>query len=55
MTKRTWYIGKIKSKRTGVNQKPKSYFVIPSQIQNGFDNQAAAEPVIAKTIKMIVS
>lgn len=54
-TKSTWYIGKIKSSRTGVNQYPKSSFVIPSHKQNGFDNHADADPVIAKTINIIVS
>ena len=29
--------------------------MIPNQKQNGFDNHAEAEPVIAKTINMIVS
>jgi len=54
-TNSTWYNGKINSNRTGVNQKPKSLFVIPIQKQTGFDNQAEAEPVMAKTINMIVS
>ncbi len=54
-TKSTWYIGKIKINRTGVNQYPKSSFVIPNQKQNGFDSHAEAEPVIAKTINMIMS
>lgn len=48
-------MGKISSSRTGVNQKPKSDLVIPNQKQNGFDNHAEAEPVIAKTINIIVS
>ena len=30
-------------------------FVIPSSKQKGFDNQAEDEPVIAKTIKMMVN
>ncbi len=55
VTKSTWYIGKIKIKRTGVNQIPMSSFVIPSQIQKGFESQADADPVIAKTINIIVS
>lgn len=54
-TKRTWYIGKIKIRRTGVNQKPKSSFVIPNQKQNGVESQADEEPVMAKTINIIVS
>ena len=32
-----------------------SSFVIPSQIQKGFESQADADPVIAKTINIIVS
>lgn len=54
-TKRTWYIGKIKSNLTGVNQNPKSSLVIPSKKQNGLDSQADVDPVIAKTTKIIVS
>lgn len=38
-----------------MNQKPKSSFVIPNHTQNGFDNQAEVEPVMANTIKMMVS
>lgn len=41
--------------RRGVNQNPKSSWVMPSQMQNGFDSQADAEPVIAKTINMMVN
>ncbi len=48
-------MGKINSSRTGVNQKPKSSFVIPIKIQAGFDNHADADPVIAKTISIMVS
>jgi len=43
------------SNRMGVCQKPKSSFKIPSHIQTGFDIHAEVEPVIAKTINMIVS
>ena len=52
-TNRTWYSGKIISNRAGVCQKPKSSFRIPNQKHTGFDSQAEAEPVIAKTIKII--
>ena len=48
-------MGKIKSNLTGVNQYPKSSFVIPSQKQKGFESHAEADPVIAKTINIIVS
>jgi hypothetical protein len=48
-------MGKISIKRTGVNQKPKSSFVIPSQKQKGLDSHADADPVIANTINMMVS
>lgn len=54
-TNKTWYSGKIISNLTGVCQKPKSSFMIPSQKQTGFDNHADVEPVIAKTINIIVS
>lgn len=54
-TKSTWYIGKIISKRTGVYQKPKSSFIIPSQKQTGFDSQAEVDPVIAKPINIMAS
>ena len=49
------YKGKIRINLTGVYQKPKSSFTIPSQSQTGFDSQAEVEPVIAKTIKMMIS
>ena len=39
----------------GVNQNPKSAVVRPSQTQNGLDNHADVEPVIAKTIKIMVN
>ncbi len=42
-------------KRTGVNHKPQSSLVIPNQKQTGLDNHAEAEPVMAKTINMMVS
>jgi len=48
-------MGKIKSNLTGVNQNSKSSFIIPSQKQNGFDNHAEADPVIAKTTNMIAN
>ena len=48
-------MGKIKISRIGVNQKPKSSFVIPNHIQNGFESHADEDPVIANTIKIIVS
>lgn len=48
-------MGKMTNNRIGVNQNPKSSFVMPNQIQKGLDNQADAEPVIAKTIKMSVN
>ena len=38
-----------------MNQNPKSSLVMPSQKQNGLDNHADAEPVIAKTIKINVN
>jgi hypothetical protein len=38
-----------------VKKNPKSSLVIPSHTQTGFDAIAEAEPVIAKTIKIIVS
>lgn len=55
LTKRTWYNGKIRISRMGVKKNPKSSLEIPSQIQTGFETIADAEPVIAKTIKIIVS
>lgn len=39
----------------GVKKNPKSSLVIPSQMQIGFEANAEAEPVIAKTMKMILS
>ena len=54
-TKSTWYIGKIKISRIGVNHSPKSSLVMPNPKQNGLESQAEAEPVRAKTIKIIVS
>ena len=54
-TKSTWYNGNIKSSRIGVKKNPKSSLVIPSHIHTGFEAIAEAEPVIAKTIKIIVS
>lgn len=54
-TNKTWYSGKIIINRAGVCQKPKSSFRIPNQIHTGFDNHADVEPVIAKTINIIVS
>ena len=55
LTKSTWYNGNIRMSRIGVNKNPKSSLVIPSQRQTGFETIAEAEPVIAKTIKIIVS
>ena len=55
LTKSNWYNGKIKISRIGVKKNPKSSLVIPSHTQTGFDAIAEAEPVIAKTIKIIVS
>ncbi len=43
------------SNRAGVCQKPKSSFRIPNQKHTGLDNHADVEPVIAKTINIIVS
>jgi hypothetical protein len=54
-TNKTWYMGKIRINRIGVNQKPKSSFVIPSQKQKGLESHAEADPVMAKTINMMVS
>lgn len=54
-TNSTWYNGKIKISRIGVKKNPKSSLVIPSHIHTGFETIAEAEPVIAKTIKIIVS
>ena len=48
-------MGKIKSNLTGVNQKFKSSFMIPNKEQNGFDNHAEADPVIAKTTNIIAN
>jgi hypothetical protein len=48
-------MGKIKINRIGVNQKPKSSLVIPSQKQKGLESHAEADPVIAKTINIMVS
>lgn len=45
----------MRSNRIGVNQNPKSSLVMPSQMQNGFDNQADEEPVMAKTMKINVN
>ena len=39
----------------GVNQNPKSSFVIPNQKHTGMESQAEVEPVMAKTINMIVN
>lgn len=39
----------------GIIQYPKDSFVIPSHVQKGLDNQADADPVIAKTIKIIMN
>ena len=47
-------MGKIRINRIRVNQKPKSSFVIPSQKQKGLESHAEADPVIAKTINMMV-
>lgn len=55
VTKSTWYNGNIRMSRIGVNKNPKSSLVIPNQIQTGFETIAEAEPVIAKTIKIMVS
>ena len=41
--------------RIKVNQPPKSSFVIPNQTQIGLDNQADADPVMAKTTNMMIS
>ncbi len=38
-----------------VNQPPKSSLVIPSQTQNGLDSHADADPVMAKTINIIMA
>lgn len=38
-----------------VNQPPKSSLVIPSQTQNGLDSQAEADPVMAKTVSIIMA
>ncbi len=54
-TKSTWYIGNIKINRSGINKNPRDSLVIPNQRQTGFDKNAEAEPVIAKTINIIVS
>ncbi len=54
-TSSTWYIGNINIKRTGIIKYPKESFVIPSHVQNGLDNQADADPVIAKTIRIIMN
>jgi hypothetical protein len=48
-------MGKMTIIRIGKNQKPNVSFVMPIQLQNGLDNQADAEPVMAKTIKTIIS
>lgn len=48
-------MGKINNNRMGVNQKPNSSFVIPSNKQNGLDSQADADPVMAKTTIITVS
>ena len=48
-------MGKIKINRIGVNQKPKSSLVIPSQKQKGLESHAEADPVIAKTINIMIS
>jgi len=55
LTKSTWYNGNIKRSRIRVKKNPKSSLVIPSHTQTGFEAIAEAEPVIAKTIKIIVS
>ena len=55
LIKRTWYSGNIRISRIGVKKNPKSSLVIPSQMQTGFETIADAEPVIAKTIKIMVS
>ena len=55
LTKSTWYNGNIKRSRIGVKKKPKLSLVIPSHTQTGLEAIAEAEPVIAKTIKIIVS
>lgn len=55
LTKRTWYNGNIKSSRMGVKKNPKSSLVIPNHIHTGLEAIAEAEPVIANTIKIIVS
>ena len=55
LTKRTWYNGNIKISRIGVKKNPNPSLLIPNQTQKGSDAIAEAEPVIAKTIKMIVS
>ena len=55
VTKSTWYNGNIRMSRIGVNKNPKSALVIPNQRQTGFETIAEAEPVIAKTIKIMVS
>ncbi len=55
ISKSTWYNGNIRMSRIGVNKNPKSALVIPNQRQTGFETIAEAEPVIAKTIKIIVS
>ena len=39
----------------GVNQKPNSSFVMPSNKQNGLDSHADADPVIAKTTIIALS
>ena len=54
-TNKIWYIGKIRINLTGVNQYPRSCVVIPSQKQKGLESHAEADPVIAKTINMMVS
>jgi hypothetical protein len=48
-------MGKINNNRIGVNQNPKSSFVIPSNKQNGLESHADADPVIAKTTRIMVS
>jgi hypothetical protein len=55
LIKSTWYSGNIRISRIGVKKNPKSSLVIPSQMQTGFETIAEAEPVIAKTIKIMVS
>lgn len=54
-TNRTWYKGNMINKRMGVCQKPKSSLKIPNQLQTGLEIHAEADPVMAKTIKIMVS